>query len=318
MNLIFFELFINLMTVSAAEITVTGEGSTLDSAIHTALRNAIEREVGVLIDSQTLIQNQQIINDEIILDSSGFVENYEIIRQGQHDGIIEVELRVTVSTEKLRSSLMTTLQKKSIVERNMDDPRIFVKAIDEYGGKYPEVENEIISTLRNYGFNRFVNDLNRADYIIDVIVKIGQSNSIHTANLSIKMIGVNSNEIIYAGSFSSRSKMFTNNSTSGAIQSAAKRAAPAIANAALNRAAQLEQHITIIINRNTLKNFGGIENIQERIKNIKGINDTFIRYVNESGAEIDVNFDGTAADLSTELKIKGFWIIEMDSAQILI
>lgn len=326
----------------AGEVIMIGQGVTRESAIHNAMRLAIEKELGAIIDSKTYTQNHQVIEDEIILKSSGFVDSYEIIREAQVNGIFEIEIKANVRSEELRTSAMNTLQKRKIVDMNMNDPRIAVIAFDEVGNEYSEVENEIISGLQRQGFNRLIDlrqlnssmkmrlrnasediALRRAltnqfhvDYVVVVQVKTSQGRR-SSATLAARMIGVNTGEVIYAGSFVGNSKMFTNNTVEGAIQNASKRAAQAISNAALHRAAQVEQHITIIVTKNTLDKYGrNIVILNARIKDINGVNNVFTRSVNNGVAEIDVNFDGTTPELALELNRIGITIIEMNSEYI--
>ena len=336
-------IFVNPSLSYAGEVIITGQGSTVESAIHNAMRAAIEKETGTIVDSQTYTKNHQIIEDNILLKSRGFIESYEILRQTQHNnGIIEVEIKANVRNEELIASLMNILQKKSIVETNMNDPRIAVIAFDDLGNEYADVENEIISGLQRQGFSRLIDmkqldsslkmrlnntaedsSLRRAltnqfhiDYVVIVNVKTSQGRRA-AATLATRMIGVNTGEIVYAGSFAGNSRMFTNNTVDGAIQNASKRAAQAISNAALNKAAQVEQHITIIVTKNTINNFGGnVKNINEQLKNIRGVNMVFTRSVNNGNAQLDINFDGTASEFAAELSRQGFKIIELNSEYI--
>ena len=335
-------IFFNSSITYAGEVISTGEGSTIESAVHNAMRAAIEQETGVIIDSKTITQNRQLIDDEIILKSRGFIESYEIIKQTQKSGIFEVIIRANVKSEELKTNLMNILQKKAIVESNMNDPRIAVVAFDDIGNEYAEVENEIMNGLQQQGFSRLIdvaqldsslkmrfrnastdNSLRQAlknqfhvDYVVVVQVKTSQGRRA-TANLAARTIGTNTGEIIYAGSFSSNTRLFTNNTIDGAIQSASKRAAFAISNAMLNKAAQVEQHITIIVTKNTLNKFNGdINNFNKFINDIQGVNKVFTRSLNNGVAELDVNFDGTAYELSVELNRKNLKVIEMNSEYI--
>ncbi|MEO0224689.1 MAG: hypothetical protein ABIL76_06330, partial [candidate division WOR-3 bacterium] len=47
-----------------------------DRAISDALRNAIEQALGTYIESQTIIDNYQLIEDNILSKSKGYVKSY--------------------------------------------------------------------------------------------------------------------------------------------------------------------------------------------------------------------------------------------------
>ena len=65
--------------ICSASVQVLGRGTTERSAIHDAMRTAIEQELGTQISNKTLVQNAQVINDEINLNSNGYVSSYKII-----------------------------------------------------------------------------------------------------------------------------------------------------------------------------------------------------------------------------------------------
>ena len=56
-------------TALAKNVTVSGEGMTQSEAENKALQNAVENTLGVLVDSQTLVQNYMLINNQIYTQS---------------------------------------------------------------------------------------------------------------------------------------------------------------------------------------------------------------------------------------------------------
>ena len=133
----------------ASTVTVTGRGSTERSALHDAMRQAIEHEVGVMVDSRTYVANYQVINDRIYTQSEGYIESYDVLHSNSFNGIWEVEIRAQVRSEALRTDLMSRLQKKALIGANMQDPRIGVLATDMSGtAEYPVLENDIIAGLQ--------------------------------------------------------------------------------------------------------------------------------------------------------------------------
>ena len=327
----------------AGEVITTGQGSTLEAAIHSAMRAAIEQEVGALVESETLVENRQTIIDDIIINSKGLIEGYEVLSQTQSNGIFEVEVKSIVNGERLQSGIMTVLQKKTIVETNMDDPRIAVVALDEAGKEYPEVENEIINSMQAQGFNRLIDleqldaslkmrlknaegdpELRKSienqyqiDYLINIRVKVLQTDRTSAVVLSPRMIGVNTGEILYSGTFTGNARMFSQSGLEGALRSASKQAAYAISNAALNRAAQVEQHVTIIVTKETMNRFNNdLRSLGNRIVSLRGVRKVFKRGIINDVARFDLNFDGTVSELAAELNDKGFTVIEMASEYI--
>ena len=336
----FFAIFIFILmifsTCFAKSVQVTGHGSTETGAIHNAMRTAIEQELGAFIDSKTLVKNRQVITDEIATDSEGFISSYEIVSKGVENGIYFVTIRADVNSSAVETRLMSRLQKKALIDINADSPRIAVLAYDSAGKEYSEVENEILSALQRQGFTRIVDlkQINRTmknrmataendpalrkilsndfhiDYIVLCEVKISGN---YNATLSGRLISVNSGKIIFAGNSSGSAGMFTANAQSESVKMAARRAGYEISNAALNSAAKVEQHIILLITEATFRKIGGTLNaVYECAKNIDGVNDAFVRHMSTS-LEMDIDYDGTAADFAAELERAGFQILELTS-----
>ena len=52
-------------------MTVTGVGTDPDKAVQNAFSQAIEQVVGVLVDADTVVKNDQLIRDEVLTYSRG-------------------------------------------------------------------------------------------------------------------------------------------------------------------------------------------------------------------------------------------------------
>ncbi len=361
-------LLMEAATAFAAMVTATGQGSTERNALHDAMRQAIEQEVGLLIDSRTYVQNYQVINDRIYTQSSGYIESYDILDRSFFNGIWKVDIRAQVRSEALRTDLMSKLQKKALIGANMQDPRIGVLAADGNGTEYTSLENAIISGLQNQGFSRMI-DLNQidasvrrrlasaeaegdmelrnmllnhfhVDYMVTaqvstqsdgeiwgaVIDRIPEADPLGgilhhidefkgkvTANASVRMLNVNTGEIVYAGSFSAKSSKSGAGAADNAMLKLSNDIVKAISNAAIQKAANPEQHVTLIITDSAL---GSMSETYQRISAIPGVNHVFTRSASYGTIQVDVDYDGTAYDLASELERNGIMIKEMNSEYI--
>ncbi len=125
-------VFLLAAPVQAEEVIATGSaeiysgnvGSARNQALQNAQRQAVEQGVGALIDSQTISQNFQIIKDEILSSSRGFVTKYEILEEGRTaDGsAFMVKIRAEVSSNGIRDKL-TSLR---ILHRKMGNKRLMI------------------------------------------------------------------------------------------------------------------------------------------------------------------------------------------------
>jgi len=89
----------------ADETIVTGVGTDPDKAVQNAFSQAIEQVVGLLVDSETAVRNDQLIHDEILTFSRGYVEKYEVIRRWQENGLHHARIRAVVARDKLVAKL---------------------------------------------------------------------------------------------------------------------------------------------------------------------------------------------------------------------
>ena len=96
-----------LEVTGSATIYSGNAGSAKNQALKNALRQAVEQGVGVFIDSNTLSQNYEVVKDEILSTSEGFVSNYDIIREGTTSGgiVYEVTLKVEVEEGRIKDKL---------------------------------------------------------------------------------------------------------------------------------------------------------------------------------------------------------------------
>jgi hypothetical protein len=98
------------------EVRVTGTGTTLDEALRNGWQGAVSNVVGVLVDSETVVQNGQLIQDKVLTQSAGFVQSYKQGTVRAKDGLVEVEM--TVAVRKTRLGLV--LKRSGVAARTVD------------------------------------------------------------------------------------------------------------------------------------------------------------------------------------------------------
>ena len=117
-------------TPDIREVTVNGMGSITggdvahakDDAVEDALRNAVEQTLGTMIQSETLAQNFTVVEDNIYSKSQGYIQKYDIVRQGKsNDQMYEVTVRALVKVSKLKDDLdaISTLMRRKKMPRLM-------------------------------------------------------------------------------------------------------------------------------------------------------------------------------------------------------
>ena len=56
------------------EVTAQGVGASKREAVEDAFRNAIEESIGVYVSSETQMQNEKLIKDNILTSSNGYID----------------------------------------------------------------------------------------------------------------------------------------------------------------------------------------------------------------------------------------------------
>jgi hypothetical protein len=69
--------------VNVLRVVTTGVGVDPDKALLNALSRSIEQAVGVLVDSETLIEQDQIVRDRVLTATRGDLEFYSILDRRQ-------------------------------------------------------------------------------------------------------------------------------------------------------------------------------------------------------------------------------------------
>ena len=139
----------------AKNVTVTGQGVTASDAENDALRMAIENTLGVLVDSQTLVQNSMVIRDQIYTQSRGFITNYAVVNRQQTPSGWQVTINAVVD-DNPNSKLMNELTRLGIIDTRLRNPRIAVYVPEshiQYRIPDPAGETAIVKALTEAGFS---------------------------------------------------------------------------------------------------------------------------------------------------------------------
>ena len=101
-----------------------------DKAIDNALRNVVEKVVGVMVTGSTEVENFQLKMDRILSESKGFVENYRILSEKREGDSYEVNIEAEVGAGKLQDRL----QAMQLLISRKSRPRLMV-VFNEAGQK---------------------------------------------------------------------------------------------------------------------------------------------------------------------------------------
>jgi hypothetical protein len=108
------------------QVTVTGVGANEEDAKRQAYRNAVQSVVGAMVVAETLVENNELVNDKILSHSDGYVTRVEQVGQTVplQGGLVEVTMLVTVRSQQLREKLRA--ENISVIE--VDGQSLFARA----------------------------------------------------------------------------------------------------------------------------------------------------------------------------------------------
>lgn len=122
----------NILTV-----TSRGVGVSESEAKKDALINAMQQAIGAYMDSETLIENDQIIRDKVLAVSDGFVKEYDVTDgpKKRPDGLYEVTIKAQVQRDEMQERLETIRVIKSTVEGKDAAAEVFTKIANAEQGQ---------------------------------------------------------------------------------------------------------------------------------------------------------------------------------------
>jgi len=154
--------------------TVTAEGVSVvqgnardiarDAAVEDAQKRAVEQAIGILIDSQTMVENFQVISDKILSQTKGYLKRYNITSESMDGNLLRVRINAEVALGKLTDDLSGI----GILLGQMHKPRTIILIAEQnighewsawwWGGNHGEqtdlgvVENTFIDVFTQKGF----------------------------------------------------------------------------------------------------------------------------------------------------------------------
>lgn len=155
---IFFVIYLDLFSYAAGETkktAATGMSAihnnfvdiARDKAIDNALRNAVEKIVGVMVTSNTEVENFQLKLDRVLSESKGFVDSYKILLEKREGDNYEVAVEAEVTTGKLEDRMKAV----ELIMTRKAKPRVMI-VFSEQAQKDAIAEAAISQYLLSKGF----------------------------------------------------------------------------------------------------------------------------------------------------------------------
>lgn len=134
----------------AEYIRVVGTGVDVESAKKNAFASAIEIYVGTIVVSEREIHNRKITKDEILLYSSGYIDDFKIVSQTQIGNQVQLILDVSVNSNKISQRILG----KSTHSNVIDGDRVRAQ-IDTYQQERHNADKLLTMILNDYPYRAY-------------------------------------------------------------------------------------------------------------------------------------------------------------------
>ncbi len=144
-------------SVFAQPQIVTGEGMGLskDAAVENAKRDAVEKGLGAIISSETVVKNAAVFSDNIYSKAQGFVKTFKVVNEKQGpDGLWEVTIEAEVT--RILDQIIQDETALQTLLNSMNRPRItFLIREENLIDNTPTdfAETKLLSMFYNKGFD---------------------------------------------------------------------------------------------------------------------------------------------------------------------
>lgn len=110
-------------------VLAEGSGTSPAEALKDAFRNAVRQVVGAVVDAETLVKNDELIDDKILTYSDGFIKTYEKVpgSEKEQDGIYVIEIKANVE----RRSVVAKLKAANVTVKEVDGKGLFAEALSQ-------------------------------------------------------------------------------------------------------------------------------------------------------------------------------------------
>ena len=115
-----FMVFSAMAMVASAQdaeiVKVKGRGVGTDKteALKDAYRDAIERAVGMYVDAEQMMKNEELVKDQILTQSNAYIEKYEVMKENaKPNGLVEIQILAQVRKTALTKKISDVMPSKT-------------------------------------------------------------------------------------------------------------------------------------------------------------------------------------------------------------
>ena len=91
-----------------------GVGADKAEAVKDAYRDAVERAVGLYVDAEQMMKNEELVEDQILTHSKAYIEKYDVVKEKtKPNGLVEIRINAEVKKTALTKKLSDVMPKQT-------------------------------------------------------------------------------------------------------------------------------------------------------------------------------------------------------------
>jgi hypothetical protein len=105
----------------AQTVFAEGVGTTREEALKDAFRAAVRQVVGEVVDGETLVKNEELVKDQVLTYSDGFIPEHKVTSEKHENGLFRVGIRASVQ----RRSVIMKLKAANVTLKSLDGQSLY-------------------------------------------------------------------------------------------------------------------------------------------------------------------------------------------------
>lgn len=112
--MVFAATFVFAQNNEMVKVRGRGVGTNKTEALKDAYRDAIERAVGLYVDAEQMLKNEELVKDQILTQSNAYIEQYEVAKETtKPNGLVEILILAEVRKVALKKKLTEMMPPRS-------------------------------------------------------------------------------------------------------------------------------------------------------------------------------------------------------------
>lgn len=97
-------------------VTVKGRGVGEDmaAALKDAYRDAIETAVGLYVDAEQMVKNDELLRDQVLTQSNAYIEGYDVLSKKVGDGLVSIKILARVRSKTLTKKVSGFMKPRTV------------------------------------------------------------------------------------------------------------------------------------------------------------------------------------------------------------